>query len=1121
MPSADRLIEIYTEATALQAGAERNRVVVASCGDDLALQQKVFSLLRSHDSAGDFLKEALYSATVIATEKPGDTIGRYKLLELLGEGGCGVVYVAEQTEPVRRRVALKVIKLGMDTKQVIARFEGERQALAMMDSPNIAKVLDAGSTAAGRPYFVMELVRGLCITDFCEENQLSVNERLKLFIDVCRAIQHAHQKGIIHRDIKPSNILVTLHDGVPVPKVIDFGIAKATEGPLSEGTVYTQFLHFVGTPAYISPEQVEMSGLDIDTRSDIYSLGVLLYELLTGQTPFDAQTLIASGIDVMRKTIRETEPTRPSTKLSQRLKGKDQRDRTLKSNLLSPLAPIHPDLDWIVLKCLEKDRRRRYETANGLVADLHRHLNNEAVLARPQSTVYRLGKALRRNRVAFTAAGAVAIALLAGTIVSSWQAVRARAAQRGLEAEKITAQYNLYVANINLAGKAWGENNIDQLRQVLNETRAFPDRGFEWYYWQRQAHLNISTLRGHLEPVQSVAFSPDGQHILTGSKDQTARLWDAETGYELCKYIGHTAEINSVAFSSGGKFIVTASDDQTARVWNVADQREIFAPLKHTNGITGVAFSPDGLRIATTSHDGTAKVWNAQNGQELLTFRGHMSSVTAVSFSPNGERIVTGSKDRTARIWDAATAREILKITGNRGQVLSVDFSPDGRRVLTGSVDRFGRVWDAVSGELLLELPTHGPVGGLDFSPDGQRIITGSWDSTASIWDAVNGKKLLTIRADSKTVMSVAFSPDGKRIVTGGGGEIAQVWKISRAEESLFVQESDWPAVAVAISPDGENLVTAGGPDMITLSEGKEEAQVWENTSGAKRFTLKGHQSGITSVAISPDGLWILTGGVDQTARVWNASTGEQLQKLQGHVGSVNSVDFSPDNRRIVTGGEDGRAVVWDAATGVKLFDLRWHNNVVASAAFSPDGKWIAVGSLDETATLWDASSGERRRVLQSTNLGRVQCVAFSPDSKRLVTGGWPRTAIIWDLATGHEIHLIGHLSPVSAMAFSANGRRIVTSSWDRSAKLWDADTGRELLTLSRGGELLNSVAFSRDGLRIVTGDMARTACMWQAARPEEVAVWEAEENAAAQSRERWRRELDDLLRANRAAKPR
>ncbi len=400
---------------------ERAAFLAGACHGDPALRQRLEALLAAHEQPATELAlpaaEAAATAKATAvTESPdeavGQTLGRYKLLERVGEGGCGVVYVAEQTEPVRRRVALKVIKLGMDTKQVVARFEAERQALAMMDHPNIAKVLDAGTTNAGRPYCVMELVRGIRITDYCDQAHLSTPQRLDLFIKVCSAIQHAHQKGIIHRDIKPSNILVTLHDGVPVPKVIDFGIAKATEGRLTDATVYTELHAFVGTPAYMSPEQAEMSGLDIDTRADIYSLGVLLYELLTGKPPFDAKELMSQGLDAMRRTIREVEPARPSTRLGT-LAGDDL---TTLANRRSVGAhqlqhQLKGDLDWIVMKALEKDRTRRYETANGFAADLTRHLSNEPVIARPPTAAYRFQKAYRRNNLAFAAGAAIDYAI--------------------------------------------------------------------------------------------------------------------------------------------------------------------------------------------------------------------------------------------------------------------------------------------------------------------------------------------------------------------------------------------------------------------------------------------------------------------------------------------------------------------------------------------------------------------------------------------------------------------------------------------------------------------------------------------------------------------------------------
>ena len=445
-PSPERLFEAALQFT---NPAERAAYLEDACGGDAALRQCIEVLLQDYAQAGPFLEQApaafslrslvAATGTVPLTEKPGDQIGRYKLREQIGEGGCGVVYVADQQEPVRRRVALKLIKLGMDTRQVIARFEAERQALALMDHPNIAKVLDGGATDTGRPYFVMELVRGIRITDFCDQHQLPTAERLKLFMLVCSAVHHAHQKGIIHRDIKPSNILVTLHDSVPVPKVIDFGIAKATSDQrLTDKTIYTAFDQFIGTPAYMSPEQAQFSGLDIDTRSDIYTLGVLLYELLTSKTPFDHQRLVAAGLDEIRRIIREEDPPRPSTRLS----SLHVTERTVvaqrrQAELPKLLGLICGDLDWIVMKTLEKDRERRYETANDLASDIRRHLNNEPVVACPPSSMYRLQKLARRNKLAFGAVTAVLAALVLGLGFASWSSIREhRMRQRAETAEQ-------------------------------------------------------------------------------------------------------------------------------------------------------------------------------------------------------------------------------------------------------------------------------------------------------------------------------------------------------------------------------------------------------------------------------------------------------------------------------------------------------------------------------------------------------------------------------------------------------------------------------------------------------------------------------------------------------------
>jgi serine/threonine protein kinase/tetratricopeptide (TPR) repeat protein len=447
---ADKLLEekaIFNRARQIAAPEERLAYLQETCGDHPAAMHRLLELLRVYEEQRSFLESSpVAHVTTIESpiaECPGTFIGPYKLLEQIGEGGFGVVFVAEQTEPVRRMVALKVLKPGMDTRQVVARFEAERQALAIMDHPNIAKVHDGGETASGRPYFVMELVKGVPITDYCDENQFRLRERLELFLHVCRAVQHAHQKGIIHRDIKPSNVLVASHDGVPLVKIIDFGVAKAVGQQLTERTLYTQFAQFIGTPLYMSPEQAGQSSVDVDTRSDIYSLGVLLYELLTGTTPFDRERLKTAGLDEIRRIIREEEPLKPSTRIRRDEGGKmkDEANRESRSGFW-PFSSfiLHPssfqELDWIVMKALEKDRNRRYETASAFAADVRRYLADEPVLACSPSAGYRFGKFARRNKVALITASLVVASLFAGTAVATSQAVRATNAMAAAMVEK-------------------------------------------------------------------------------------------------------------------------------------------------------------------------------------------------------------------------------------------------------------------------------------------------------------------------------------------------------------------------------------------------------------------------------------------------------------------------------------------------------------------------------------------------------------------------------------------------------------------------------------------------------------------------------------------------------------
>jgi len=838
------------QAAAQLTGAARATFLDDACHGNAALRQRLEALLAADDSKDSFLepeapqtiRKPIGTMKLEIADTPdeavGQTIGRYKILERVGEGGCGVVYVAEQTEPVRRRVALKVIKLGMDTKQVVARFEAERQALAMMDHPNIAKVLDAGTTEFGRPYFVMELVRGIRITDYCDQNQLSTKERLELFIKICQAIQHAHQKGIIHRDIKPSNILVTLHDGVPVPKVIDFGIAKATEGRLTDATVYTQLHQFIGTPAYMSPEQAEMSGLDIDTRSDIYSLGVLLYELLAGSTPFDAQELMSLGIDQMRKTIREKEPMRPSTRFAT-LKGEDltttaKRRSADKAKLMHQLKG---DLDWIVMKCLEKDRTRRYETANGLAFDLKRHLNNEPVLARPPSAAYKFQKAFRRNKLAFTAGIAIAVVLLLGIIVSTWLSVRAtRAKQQALAAQaqeavqrekaveaqanetilreqadtarqqaqtaELAARRRAYAADMNLVQQALTANDLRRARALLDRQRpkhAEQDlRGWEWrYLWQSCQGDALFKLYQQPLRVLFAGFASDGK-VVTFDDRSMVSLWDTTTRAEVSRFQDPVAEANlpnsgQARLSSDREWIAAINRDdgaQVVKVWSIST-REVTAvfPIKRGR-VASIAFSPDNKLLAVFATGDGVSLWDMATRQRLKLFpvasavHEAYNYCGAVQFSPAGSILAIGDLDGQVRLVDVKTFTETdafavaPKINAGLA-VMSLAFSPDSRVLAAGTAWASSDItlWDVVAKAKLPNLTGHrGFVTSLAFSPDGKTLASASGDQTIKLWNTTTWKEETTLIGHEDEVWSVGFSSDGTTLASSGKDGSVYLW---------------------------------------------------------------------------------------------------------------------------------------------------------------------------------------------------------------------------------------------------------------------------------------------------------------------------------------------------------
>jgi serine/threonine protein kinase/WD40 repeat protein len=1109
--------QLFFQALDKPAGKEREAFLDGACRADPDLRWRLEALLKKFESLGTFLeqpavlapdsRQALASTGAreqtiqqgALTEKPGDRIGRYKLLQQIGEGGCGVVYMAEQEEPVRRRVALKVIRVGMDTKNVIARFEAERQALALMDHPNIARVLDAGATDTGRPYFVMELVRGIKITDYCDQNHLPTKQRLELFIQICRAIQHAHQKGIIHRDIKPSNILVTIHDGIPLPKVIDFGIAKATtDQRLTDKTLFTQFEQFIGTPAYMSPEQAEMGGLDIDTRSDIYSLGVLLYELLTGKTPFDSKELLAVGLDEMRRTIREKEPMRPSTRLGTMLQ--EELTTTAKRRACEAPKLIHAlrgDLDWVVMKALEKDRTRRYETANSLLMDLQRHLNHEAVTARPPSQLYRLRKVVWRNRLVFAAAAAVALALLLGTIVSTWQALRAtrakaeavanarnakanekkaqlaqasEAAQRRLAEETgANLRRHLYVADMKAAFQSIQEKKTAQAWSlVINPIYLHPKvteedvRGFEWrYLWQASRSPEQSTLRrtdGWTGPTTCATFSPDGKTIaVAGTFTDNVAVIQVSTKMVLTNLGGFDDFIapKAVTFSPDGR-LLAAKGGHDIRVWSTGNWHDLY---HWTNGgpnffanENAVAISHDSSTLATRLDDGVVGFWDLRTGQqrEEKTIRQKPHSVwnfgRVVAYSPDGSLLVIAD-DNQLQIREAASLNLITNLIYG-----SPEAPPDSLRVMA-----------------------------VAFSTN--LLATSYRDGALVLWDRKTWRQVSNVKLHSSLLRALDFAPGEDMLATGGTEEEIAFWRVADLLERTN---------SVGLVPHS---------------------------------TLPGHDAAINSVMFSPDGKVLASASYDGTARLWSLAL-----KRESSVPIVSDefVWVSHDGKQLITGQGQNKPRVWDISDEVKSSELKIPDFQRCCKAVSPDGKILAVGRTSGVIELWEPETRTHTEVF-ADNVSAISQIAFCLGGRFLVTDS-AEGVMVHDLSGNRrrEVlleHLVGPfaVSPGGKLlaaprrdaeeveicdlaqhsslgtiethrqrnaafaAFSNDGKLLAVPTLLGRLEIWDVKSRMLMKTLAHPGFEIASVAFAPDGRTLVAVTTDAVVLFWNTATWEEI----------------------------------
>jgi WD40 repeat protein len=750
-------------------------------------------------------------------------------------------------------------------------------------------------------------------------------------------------------------------------------------------------------------------------------------------------------------------------------------------------------------------------------------------------------------------AAAFALLLVAGVVVSAWQAVRARQAEgeavvqrdeatkkrqeaeaaRELARKSETDLHRLYYAqSTRVVQAAWESHNIWHVRDLLAETANFPERGFEWYYWQRLSHIEHLTLVGHKGAVTAVAFAPNGQRLVTGGKDGTARIWDTDSGHELHCLRGHRREITAVAFAPDGHWLVTSSTDGTARIWDAASGQELRTLQRENAGpLWAIAVMPDGKRVVTGSEDRTARVWDAASGQIRLTIQGHtdlpvlgastvallsslhargpflaasalspgrtghIGRVWAVAATPDGRRLVTGSEDGTVRIWDASNGRELLRPLAHTGEVFCVAISADGKWLVTGSGGQSVlKLWDVASGR---ELSWSGQcvslIRSVTTTPDGKWVVAGN----GKIWDRASGGEIRTLYPGPEDGTCVAVSPDGQRLAIGSLEGTARVWETASGRRTLTLKTYTGLVASVALTPDEKRIVT-GGADGTRL---------WDAVSGRQLRKLEQYTEEVWAVAVTPNGQRIVTGEEHGTVRLWDATSGDELLTLKGHTGQVRCITGTPDGQRIITGADDGRARLWDVASRRQLLNIKAHLGRVNSLCVTPDGQRFLTGGYEGTAKVWDAVSGRLLLTLKGHTHAALHFVAVMADSRRFVTGSGDGTVAFWDGASCRKLlSLKGHSGVVWSFAVTPDGQRIVTGGEDGTVRLWDSVNGRELLTLKGHTGSVWSVAATSDGRRLISGSDDGTVKIWEAASPEQVAFWDKQDQEAARRHAAWQR---------------
>lgn len=1072
--------DIFLEAVELESAEARAAFLDCRCAElEPRIRIEVEKLLAADKEAftANISAAELNIAEFVATTAAGSlddveqTVGPYRLLQKLGEGGMGVVYMADQKEPVRRRVAIKLVKPGMDSKQVVARFEAERQALAMMEHPNIAKVLDVGTTELGRPYFVMELVKGVPITKYCDENQLSVRSRLKLLVSVCHAVQHAHQKGVIHRDLKPSNILVAEYDNDPIPKVIDFGLAKALQQSLTEKTMFTRFDQVVGTYEYMSPEQSKFNQLDIDTRTDVYSLGVLLYELLTGATPLDSKTLRAAAIDELLRIIREVDPPRPSTRLTkQETATKIAANRAVDPSQLNSL--LRGDLDAIVMKALDKERNRRYETCSALADDIKRFLNDQPVEAAPPSTIYYAGRFIRRNRTAVAIVGLVLLTLFAATILTTSAWLKAdRMAKNNtvirLATESRALRNEQPVLSVLLAIEAYemGKGKQNEVQSIADE--ALLNASQQLHYGR--------TLSGHKSKISSVAMSNDW---LVSLGDAGVRLWDlsARTPSESSRLLGRDkGEMTAVDVSDDGHWLVTAG--RTLQRWDLTVQHPNLSPSSLSEvdvPIRALKSSSDGRIVAAQTDDGAIYIWDVstEEAPSPSVMRGNSTNVGfALSADGNWIAAVPAVQPDAVRVWKLQSDQEPEKpllLEGQQDDVRKVALSRDGRSIAAAFENRSIAIWDLAHESPASQVPRtiaidqHMRASVLRFSKDSRWLYTHLGYAPRILrWDlhSQNPASTRTVSRHRDRVTAMKVSRDGKWLISGSRDGTVRFWDVAAPNPAASLVLPAHDVVRdFALHPNGRWFATVGFDGT---------AKLWDLLGANPElspFVLRGKQDDIFSAsAISSNGRWIATSVSDNAIQLWDTESknAEQFDRiLEGAKATIGSVEISRDDHWLVAGSRDGRAQIWDLTKHDVASTLVVVGNANSTdygegglVTIGPHSRWLVKLAERHQIEVWDLGSKdfEQPSYIFDDCETPILSASISPDGRWLAVGGQGNeksneakrcNLTVWDLAANDPRSsakkLLASKVGMFSIAFDGTSRWLTTPGPKGGTLRWD-----------------------------------------------------------------------------------